>query len=58
MNLILAVLEVKGIISHEEAEKLAEYSSHAPQSSRYKDMLEAVKKLTDTDKEEQYLHNI
>lgn len=52
MNLILAVLEVKGIISNEEAEKLAEYASHAPQSYRYKDMLAEVKQLTDTDEEE------
>lgn len=46
-NLILAILEQKGIITEEEANKLADHLQVATQSSYYRDAQEVVKKLLD-----------
>lgn len=45
LNVLLAVLEHKAIITSEEAEKLAEHLKNGIQSVSYKDALEQVKKL-------------
>ena len=47
MNLILAILQVKGVISTEEAERIAEYMANAPQPYRYSEALREVKNLTE-----------
>lgn len=47
LNIILAILEQKGIITEDEANKLADHISIATQSSYYKDAQDAVKKLLD-----------
>lgn len=48
LNILLAILEVKEIITEEEAIKIAEWLSTATQSTYYKDAQAAVKKLLDT----------
>lgn len=47
LNIILAILEQKGIITEDEANKLADHISIATQSSYYKDAQEVIKKLLD-----------
>lgn len=47
MNLLIAVLEAKGIISHDEAMRLVENLNNAPQATFYTDALATVKRLTD-----------
>lgn len=48
MNQILAILEKKKLITHEEAEALAEYFSHAPQATHYKDALYDINKVLES----------
>lgn len=45
LNVILAILEHKAVITSEEAEKLAEHLMNGIQSVHYKDALDKVKKL-------------
>lgn len=47
---LLAILEVKGIVTSEEAERLADNFANAPQPSRYNEALQVVRKLTDKPK--------
>lgn len=47
LNVLLAVLEHKAIITEEEAKKLAEHLQSGIQSVNYKDAFEQVKKLLD-----------
>lgn len=47
LNIILAILEHKGIITEDEANKLADHLQVATQSSYYKDAQAVVKKLLD-----------
>lgn len=48
INILLGILEVKGIVSHDEAVRVAEHVANAPQSTYYQDGLDAVITLLDT----------
>jgi hypothetical protein len=49
LNLILALLEAKKVITHEEAEEVSGYLERGIQSSYYKDAQATIKKLLDTE---------
>lgn len=51
MNQILAILELKNIISNDEAERMAAAFAEGIRPSRYSDALDQVKNLTDPDEE-------
>lgn len=44
-NAILAILQIRGIISETEAIAVAEHVAHAPQSTYYKDALEKISEV-------------
>lgn len=44
-NMLIAVLQAKGIINEDEAYKLVDFLSNSPVPSYYKDAQAAVKKL-------------
>lgn len=48
LNILLALLEEKGIIDGDEAERLADHLASGIQSTYYKDAQATVKKLLDT----------
>jgi hypothetical protein len=50
INAILAVLEVKGIISRAEGEKIAEHIANKPQSTMLSDAVEQIKEIVDSNK--------
>lgn len=45
VNAIIAVLEIKGIITREEGEKLSEHIANKPQSTLLADAVEQIKEL-------------
>jgi hypothetical protein len=45
LNIIVALLETKGIITHDEAEKLVAYLANSPQPTDYRDAISEVKLL-------------
>jgi len=45
-NTLIAVLEVKGVITHAEALELVDHLANNPQSTYYADALNDIKKLT------------
>ena len=46
-NYILALLELKKIVTHKEAEQLADHLANKPLASYYSEALSEVKKLID-----------
>lgn len=48
-NAIIATLEIKGIITRAEGEKLVEHLNNSPQSTSLNDAVEQVKKLFGVD---------
>lgn len=48
LNAIIAILELKGIITREEGEKLVEHLANKPQSTMLADAVEQIKELVDT----------
>lgn len=52
MNQYLALLELKKIITPEEALALAQYLANAPQSTRYSDALYDIGKVLETAQEQ------
>lgn len=45
LNSIIALLEIKGIVSRDEGEKLVEYLNNKPQSTVLSDAVEQLKEL-------------
>lgn len=46
-NVILTVLELKGLITREEAELLADFIANSPQPTYYSDAFETIKNIID-----------
>lgn len=51
ITLLIAILEIKGIITREEGEKLLEYFNNKPQPTLLADAVEQIKKLEGITKE-------